>query len=85
MFLLDIILWILVGGVAGYIAERLMGEDHSLVVNVALGIAGAFVMNIILAFVLGLTGGNLIAQLISGVAGACILIWVYRRYQKSQG
>lgn len=78
------ILWIVVGGVAGYIAERLMGEDHNLMVNVGLGIAGAFLVNILLAVVLGLTGGNLVAQLLSGVVGACSLIWGYREYKKRQ-
>lgn len=80
--LFGLILWVVVGGVSGYIAEKLMGEDHTLVVNVALGIAGAFIINILLAVVLGLTGGNLIAQLISGVVGACVLIWGYREYKK---
>jgi len=78
------ILWIVVGGVSGYVAERLMGEDHSLVMNIGLGIAGAFLMNLMLALVLGLTGGNIIAQLISGIAGACVLILGYREFKKRQ-
>lgn len=78
------ILWIIVGGVAGYIAERLMGEDHSLLVNVGLGIAGAFVFNIVLSALLWLPGGGLITQLVTGVVGACLLILGYREYKKRQ-
>jgi uncharacterized membrane protein YeaQ/YmgE (transglycosylase-associated protein family) len=80
----EFLMWIVVGGAAGYIAERLMGEDHNLVVNVALGVAGAFLINILLATILGLTGGNVIAQLLSGIAGACALIWIHREYKKRQ-
>ena len=78
------LLWIVVGGVAGYIAERLMGEEHNLVVNVLLGIAGAFIINIVLSAVLWLPGGAMIAQLVTGVIGACLLIWGYREYQRRQ-
>jgi uncharacterized membrane protein YeaQ/YmgE (transglycosylase-associated protein family) len=76
------ILWIIVGGIAGYVAERVMKEDHSLVVNVGLGIAGAFLVNVIIQAVLWLPGGQLLAQLVAGVIGACLLIWGYREYKK---
>jgi uncharacterized membrane protein YeaQ/YmgE (transglycosylase-associated protein family) len=76
------ILWIIVGGISGYIAELLMGEDHSLMVNVGLGIAGAFLINVIISVVLWLPFGSLIGQLVMGVAGACLLILAYREYKK---
>jgi uncharacterized membrane protein YeaQ/YmgE (transglycosylase-associated protein family) len=76
------ILWIIVGGVAGYVAERVMKEDHPIWINVALGVAGSFLGNVIFSVVLGLSGGNLIAQFIFGVVGACALIWGYREYEK---
>lgn len=79
--MIGFLLWIIVGGLAGYIAERLMGEDHSLVMNVALGIAGSFIVNIVLAIFMGMTGGNLLAQLVTGVIGASLLIWGYRIYK----
>lgn len=79
------LLWIVVGGAAGYIAERIMKEDHPIWMNVALGIVGSFIINVVLAVVLGLTGGNLLAQLLSGIVGACALIWGYREYKKRQG
>jgi uncharacterized membrane protein YeaQ/YmgE (transglycosylase-associated protein family) len=82
MSILGFILWIVVGGVAGYIAERVMGEEHSLLVNVGLGIAGAFLINTIISLVLWLPGGELIAQLVTGVVGACLLVWGYREYKK---
>lgn len=71
------ILTIIVGGVAGWIAEKLMKADHGLLTNILLGIAGAVVLN----FVLGLIGvafAGIFGQLIVAVAGACALIYGYR-------
>lgn len=80
--MLGFILAIIIGGVAGYIAERIMKADHSVFVNVALGIAGAFLLNLVLSIFFGIGGGNLLWQLLAGIVGACILIWGYREYRK---
>jgi len=83
--MIGFILWIVVGGLAGYLAGRAMGKDFSIPVNIGLGIAGSFVGNIVLWF-LGYSGdGNLLGQLIMGVIGACVLIWGYSEYRKRQG
>ena len=73
--MIGLILWIAVGGAAGYIAERLMGGSHSLLVNVGLGIAGSFAANVVL-WIMGYRGdGNLLGQLIMGIIGASALLW----------
>lgn len=82
--MIGLILWIIVGGVAGYVAERLMGANHNLLTNIGLGIGGSFVANIVLSL-LGYGGdGNLLGQLITGIIGACVLIWGYREYRRRQ-
>ena len=77
------ILAIIIGGIAGLIAEKVMKFDTGLVMNIVLGIVGAVVAN----FLLGLVGidlsANIIVQLIAGVIGACILIWGYRAVKGS--
>lgn len=79
------ILWLIVGAVAGFVAARVMdAEQNSVLITVGLGIAGSVLVNIILAVFLGLGGGNLLAQFLGGIAGACILIWGYREYKKRQ-
>lgn len=78
------ILWLIAGSVAGFVAARVMNEENSVVVTVGLGIAGSVLVNIILSVFLGLGGGNLLAQFLGGIAGACILIWGYREYKKRQ-
>ena len=69
---------IIVGALAGWIAEKIMKADHGLLTNIILGILGALLLNWILMAVVGSTLGGWIGQLIIGVIGACILIALYR-------
>jgi len=77
------ILAIIIGGIAGFIAEKMMNFNTGLVMNIVLGIVGAILAN----FLLGLMGidlsANIIVQLIAGIIGACILIWGYRAIKGS--
>ena len=65
---------IFIGGLAGWLAEKFMERDHSLLVNIFLGIAGALVFNVILVTILGSTLGGWIGQTFVGFVGACALI-----------
>ena len=65
---------IIVGALAGWIAEKIMKTDHSLIVNILLGIFGAIVFNFILTLIFGSTLGGWIGQLFVGTVGACLLI-----------
>ncbi|KIC49728.1 GlsB/YeaQ/YmgE family stress response membrane protein [Tateyamaria sp. ANG-S1] len=69
---------IIVGALAGWIAEKIMKTDHSLLLNIVLGILGAVVFNAIVTFVFGATLGGWIGQLVAGIVGACILITLGR-------
>ena len=72
-----LIMTIVLGALAGWIAEKVMKFDTGLLMNIVLGVAGAILGNLILR-ALGLSFGGLIGQLIVAVAGACVLIYVYR-------
>lgn len=69
---------IIIGGVAGWIAERIMKAEHGLLTNIILGIVGAVVGNFLLLLIFGATMGGILGQLIVAVIGASLLIWVYR-------
>jgi uncharacterized membrane protein YeaQ/YmgE (transglycosylase-associated protein family) len=74
---------IILGGLAGWIAEKIMKFDTGLLMNIVLGIVGAVVGN----FLLGLIGiglGGLVGQLIVAVLGACIVIYLYRLMKSKQ-
>jgi len=72
------IMTIILGGLAGFIAEKIMKADMGLLMNIILGIIGALVMNAILSFLGIITSGGLIVWLITAIVGACLLIWAYR-------
>ncbi|WP_126976482.1 GlsB/YeaQ/YmgE family stress response membrane protein [Frigidibacter oleivorans] len=72
------ILTIIIGALAGWIAEKIMKSDHGLLMNIILGVVGAIVLNFILAAIIGFEAYGIIANLIVAVIGACLLIWVGR-------
>lgn len=72
-----IIMQIILGGLAGWIAEKVMKFDTGLIMNIILGIVGAIVGNWLLGLI-GIGLGGLIGQLIVAILGACVLIFVYR-------
>jgi len=69
---------IIVGGLAGWIAEKIMKSDMGLIMNIILGILGALVANWLLMLIVGSTLGGWFGQLVVGIIGACLLIWVTR-------
>lgn len=77
-----IIVWIILGGISGWIASKIMKTDaeQGLGENIVVGIIGAliggFVMNLFGGS--GITGLNLYS-LIVAVLGACIALWIYIR------
>ncbi|MFN3274365.1 MAG: GlsB/YeaQ/YmgE family stress response membrane protein [Paracoccus sp. (in: a-proteobacteria)] len=72
------ILSIILGAIAGWIAEKIMKSDHGLLTNIVLGILGAVIGNVILRLIMGTTTYTILGQLLVAVAGACILIGLYR-------
>ena len=80
-----IIMTIILGGLAGWIAEKIMKFDTGLVMNIILGIAGALLGNFLLGAILQLSfAGSWLAQLVIAIGGACLLIFAYRMI-KSRG
>lgn len=70
---------IIVGGLAGWIAEKIMKFDTGLMMNVVLGIVGALVVNFLLNLLgVPILGPGWLNYMIKGIIGACILIYGYR-------
>ena len=69
---------IIVGGVAGWLAEQFMKSQMGLVMNIILGIMGAAVASWLLSLIGLSTGGGWIGYLIAGFIGACVLIFAAR-------
>ncbi len=76
--MLSVLYWIVIGGLAGWIAEKVMKSDMGLIGNIGLGIAGSVVANAILGVLNIVPSGGWIPQLIVAVVGACVLIYGWR-------
>ena len=68
---------IIIGGVAGWLAEHFMKSQMGLLMNIVLGIVGAAIGSAILTF-FGVNLGGWIGYLIAGFIGAVLLIWIVR-------
>jgi uncharacterized membrane protein YeaQ/YmgE (transglycosylase-associated protein family) len=69
---------IIIGGLAGWIASRVMETGTGIIANIVIGIVGAVVLNTILVATIGYTYGGWLGQLGVGAIGAIILIFAYR-------
>ncbi len=76
---MGILLWIVLGALAGWIASMIMKSNQGIIGDILLGIIGAviggFVMNLFGAS--GVTGFNIYSILVS-VVGAVVVIWLGR-------
>ena len=73
---------LVIGFIAGYVAEKAMNRDHGLFTNILVGIAGSFVGGT-LAGVLGLNYQGFLGNLIVAVAGAVVILWIFGRARQS--
>src|SRR5215467_11748494 len=73
---------IIIGGIAGWLAEQFMKSDMGLLMNIVLGIVGAAIASAILS-AFGIVLGGWLGYLIAGFIGACLLIWIFRLVQPS--
>lgn len=78
---MGILSWLVVGGLAGWIASMIMGKNASmgLIANIIVGIVGAVIAGFILSFFgkVGVTGFNIWSLLVA-TGGACLLLFVVR-------
>ena len=73
---------IIIGGIAGWLAEQFMKSQMGLVMNVVLGIVGAAVASWLFNL-LGVSLGGWLGYLIAGFIGACILIFAARAIRRT--
>src|ERR1041385_5136178 len=77
---MGIIAWIILGAIAGWITNLIMGGGEGVLLTIVLGIVGAIVGGWVIGSVLGVadvTGLN-ITSIIVAVIGAIVVVAVYR-------
>ena len=87
--MVNFIVWLIVGAVIGYIATSLMGHREGLLLNIIVGIVGAFVAGIVLTPYLGIGTINQndfsLPALVVSLLGAIILMAVVNLFSRRGG
>jgi uncharacterized membrane protein YeaQ/YmgE (transglycosylase-associated protein family) len=68
---------LVIGIIAGYVAEKATASDHGLLTNLLVGIAGSFVGGN-LASVLNVEFYGWVGNLIVASIGAILILWIWR-------
>jgi uncharacterized membrane protein YeaQ/YmgE (transglycosylase-associated protein family) len=80
---MDILIWIIFGGIVGWVASIIMKSSGGLLVDIVLGIVGAFLGGFIMNLLgnQGVTGFNLYSFVVA-LIGAMVVIWIGRRFAR---
>ncbi|MCV6576105.1 MAG: GlsB/YeaQ/YmgE family stress response membrane protein [Cohaesibacter sp.] len=71
--------WIIIGIIAGFVAEKVTKSDHGLFTNLGVGLVGAFVGGYLADLLkLDLTGGFIDTMIVATV-GAILVLFVYQK------
>ncbi|TWS24341.1 GlsB/YeaQ/YmgE family stress response membrane protein [Tsukamurella sputi] len=75
------IAWIVIGGLAGWIASKFMGtdKDQGIFLNIVVGIVGGVLGGFLLKLVgVNVEGGGYWFTFFTAIAGACILLFIVK-------
>ncbi|MFQ6172089.1 GlsB/YeaQ/YmgE family stress response membrane protein [Oryzobacter sp. R7] len=82
---MGIIAWIIIGGLAGWVASKIMKTDaqQGIILNIVVGIVGALLGGFLLGlFGMDMAGAGLIASFLTALLGAVILLFVVKAVTK---
>jgi uncharacterized membrane protein YeaQ/YmgE (transglycosylase-associated protein family) len=83
MTLTDLIIFLLIGAVAGWLAGLIMkGGGYGLVGDIVVGVIGSLIGGWLFGL-LGIAVGGLIGSIIAAVVGAIILIYIVRLIRRA--
>ena len=71
---------LVIGILAGYIAEKVTASDHGLLTNLLVGITGSFVGGS-LAQLLNIEFYGWLGNFIVATLGAVLILWLWRRFR----
>jgi uncharacterized membrane protein YeaQ/YmgE (transglycosylase-associated protein family) len=89
MDLMSLIIWLVIGAIAGILASAIMKgkglalTGNELVDDIILGIIGGFVGGWLLGALGVSIGGGILAAIINAVIGACVFIFVVRLIRRA--
>ena len=69
------IAWLIIGGLAGWLASKFMNKSQGLLMNIVVGIVGAYIGGF-LGDAIGISASGFVGSVVIATAGAVILLWV---------
>lgn len=84
--LVNIVVWIIVGAIAGWLAGIVMKNNQRLIGNIILGIVGSFVGGFVLTLIPGVQSvesGLSIGHILTATIGAVIVIAIVRLLRRA--
>lgn len=86
---MNFIIWLIVGAIVGWVANSLMGNRESLLVNIIVGILGALLAGMVLTPLLGIATINQnnfsLPAVLMSIVGAVILLAVLTLFRRPGG
>ncbi|WP_276772064.1 GlsB/YeaQ/YmgE family stress response membrane protein [Lawsonella clevelandensis] len=72
--------WIIFGGIAGWLASKVMKTDEQMGIwaNIGAGVAGGLIGGAILGFVLGAESAGFFWSFVTAFVGACLVIGIIK-------
>jgi uncharacterized membrane protein YeaQ/YmgE (transglycosylase-associated protein family) len=81
---MNILIFLVIGGVAGFLAGKLMKNSQSGIIrNVLLGVVGAIVGGFLFGLI-GIQAGGLIGSILTATIGAALVIYLAELIQKKK-
>ena len=82
--IIDVIIWLVIGGVAGWLAGLLVkGYGFGVLGNIVVGIIGAVLAGWLLPLAGFVLVGGIVAEIINAVIGAVILLLIIGMFKKA--
>lgn len=73
---------IIIGILAGWIAEKVMRRDHGLITNLIVGVVGAFLGSFVATLIGFDAGEGIIPSLLIATAGAILLLFILGLFRR---
>jgi uncharacterized membrane protein YeaQ/YmgE (transglycosylase-associated protein family) len=84
--MVNFIVWLVVGAIIGWLASQLMGQREGLLLNIVVGVVGAFLAGLVLTPLLGIgtinQGNFSLPALIVSLVGAVALLAVVSLFRR---
>jgi uncharacterized membrane protein YeaQ/YmgE (transglycosylase-associated protein family) len=85
--MVNFIVWLVVGAIIGWLASQLMGQREGLLLNIVVGVVGAFLAGLVLTPLLGIgtinQGNFSLPALIVSLLGAMALLAIVSIFRRS--